>query len=62
MKESLDDNNMGTGRMPLSWVRYCRHILTCHKILRFLSCKYTNIKEITEWVVEFEEKRTFFRL
>ena len=57
MKESLGDNDVGTGRMPLSWVRYYRHIQTCQKILRFLSQKYTNIKEITQWVVEFQKKK-----
>ena len=61
MKESLGDNDVDTGRMPLSWVRYCRHILMCQKIFRFLSCKYTNIKELTGGRIS-EEKRKVFML
>ena len=57
MKESLGDNDVGTGRMPLSWVRYCRHILTCHIILRFFSHKYTNIQTYKQWVIVLERKK-----
>ena len=38
--ESLGDNDVGTGGIPLSWVRHCRHVLTCRKYLDSLTQIY----------------------
>ena len=37
MNESQGENEVGTGGVLPSWVRYSRHILSSNKILRFLS-------------------------
>ena len=54
--ELLDDNDVGTGGIPLSWVRHCRHVLTCHKYLDSLTQIYKHKR--THWVVvEFQRKK-----
>ena len=56
MNESLGDNDVGTGGIPLSWVRLCRHVLTCRKYLDSLTQIYKHKR--THWVVvEFQRKK-----
>ena len=54
--ESLGDSDVGTGGIPLSWVRHCRHVLTCRKYLDSLTQIYKHKR--THWVVvEFQRKK-----
>ena len=54
--ESLGDNDVGTGGIPLSWVRHCRHVLTCRKYLDSLTQIHKHKR--THWVVvEFQRKK-----
>ena len=56
MNESLGDSDVGTGGIPLSWVRHCRHVLTCHKYLDF-SHENTQHKRTHRVVIEFQRKK-----